>query len=100
MPTQGETVTAYVVAQLPPAMSRELTTRSARTPEGRKLKRILEQHHAVVLPAHEPAVDEGGAIPYTTLELPDMASANRLATALRAIDGVESAYAKPGEELP
>jgi hypothetical protein len=29
-----------------------------------------------------------------------MASANHLATALRDMDGVESAYAKPGEELP
>ena len=91
---------AYVVAQLPLAMSRELSARSARTPEGRKLKKVLEQHDAVVLPSHEFAVDEGGAIPYTTLEVPDMASANRLAAALRDMDGVESAYAKPGEELP
>jgi hypothetical protein len=29
-----------------------------------------------------------------------MASANHLATALREMAGVESAYAKPGEELP
>ena len=93
-------MTAYVVAQLPPAMSRELTARSAHTPEGRKLKRLLEQHGAVVLPSPESAVDEGSAVPYTTLEVPDMATANRLASELRGLGGVESAYAKPGEELP
>lgn len=91
---------AYVVAQLPPALSRELSARSAHSPEGRKLKRILEQHHATVLPSPESTAEEGGAVPYTTIEVPDMASANRLATALRDLGGVESAYAKPGEELP
>jgi hypothetical protein len=81
-------------------VSRELTARSARSPEGRKLKRILEQHGAVVLPSPESAADAGGVLPYTTLRVPDMDSANRLAEALRELDGVESAYAKPGEELP
>jgi len=93
-------VAAYVVAQLQSALSRELSARSARSPEGRKLKKILEQHHATVLPLPEFAAEEGGPVPYTTIEVPDMASANRLATALRDMDGVESAYAKPGEELP
>ena len=93
-------MTAYVVAQLPPDVSRELAARSARSPEGRKLKQILAQHNAVVLRSPEPAADEGGGLPYTTIEVPDMASANRLATALRELGGVESAYAKPGEELP
>jgi hypothetical protein len=81
-------------------MSRELSARSAHTPEGRKLKKILEQHNAVVLPSLESAAEEGSAVPYTTLEVPDMASANRLASELRGLSGVESAYAKPGEELP
>jgi len=93
-------VAAYVVAPLPPAVSRELSARSARSAEGRKLKKILEQHHATVLPSPEFAAEEGGAFPYTTIEVPDMASANRLATALRELGGVETAYAKPGEELP
>jgi hypothetical protein len=81
-------------------MSRELSARAAHSPEGRKLKKILAQHNAVLLPSPESAAEEGGAVPYTTLEVPDMASANRLAAALRGLGGVESAYAKPGEELP
>jgi hypothetical protein len=35
-----------------------------------------------------------------TIHVPDMARAERLAAALRGLDGVETAYSKPGEELP
>jgi len=35
-----------------------------------------------------------------TITVPDMDRANALAEALRALDGVETAYSKPGEELP
>jgi hypothetical protein len=35
-----------------------------------------------------------------TIAVPDMARADKLATALRGLDGIETAYAKPGEELP
>ena len=61
---------------------------------------MLAQHDAVVLPPTDFATDAGGEAPYTTIEVPDMGSANRLAAALRDMTGVESAYAKPGEELP
>jgi hypothetical protein len=35
-----------------------------------------------------------------SISVPDMARANELASALREVEGVEAAYAKPGEELP
>jgi hypothetical protein len=35
-----------------------------------------------------------------TISVPDMPGANELAAALRRIEGVDAAYAKPGEELP
>jgi len=93
-------VAAYVIAQLPSAMRRGLASRSSRSSDVRKLKRMLAEHGGVVLPSTASTADEGGGAPYTTIEVPDMASANHLATALRDMDGVESAYAKPGEELP
>lgn len=93
-------MTAYVVAQLPSAVRRDLAAPSARSAKARKLKKILAQHDAVVLPSSDLAADAGDELPYTTIEVPDMASAQRLATALRDVEGVESAYAKPGEELP
>jgi hypothetical protein len=93
-------VTAYVVAQLPSAVRRDLAAPSARSAKARTLKKILAQHYGVVLPSSDLAADAGDELPYTTIEVPDMASAQRLATALRDVEGVESAYAKPGEELP
>ena len=93
-------MTAYVVAQFPSAVRRELAAHSVRSSQARKLKKVLAQHDAVVLPSSDLAADAGGELPYTTIEVSDMACANRLATALRDVEGVESAYAKPGEELP
>jgi hypothetical protein len=36
----------------------------------------------------------------TTITVPDMARADKLAAALRELKGIATAYAKPGEELP
>jgi hypothetical protein len=94
------TVPAYVVVQFTSAVRRGLASRSSRSSDARRVRRILTEHDGVVLPSTDFAADAGVEAPYTTIEVPDMASANRLATALRDMDGVESAYAKPGEELP
>jgi hypothetical protein len=51
-----------------------------------------------VLPATTPA--ELGDSVFTTIQVLDMDRANKLATALRTMPGIEAAYAKPAEELP
>jgi len=96
--TQGRIVAAYVVVELARRLRGELGGRAAASPTGRTLRKILAEHDAVVLPSV--SADDDDAFPYTTIQVPDMERANSLATALRAVDGVESAYAKPGEELP
>jgi hypothetical protein len=89
-------VPAYVIVQWAPG-SRMPTTRT-RTGRGRELARVLERHRATVL--SDSGADETGAGPTTTLQVSDMAAATELATVLRGLDGVESAYPKPAEELP
>jgi len=97
--TQGRIVAAYVVVELARRLRSELGGHAAASHAGRTLRKILAEHDAVVLPSSVSA-DDDDAFPYTTIQVPDMERANSLATALRAVDGVESAYAKPGEELP
>jgi hypothetical protein len=55
---------------------------------------VLNRHRAVELGS----ADETGDT--RTFAVDDYESASRLAEALRSIDGVESAYAKPADELP
>jgi hypothetical protein len=89
----------YVVVELARRLSGELARSTPRSSEGRELNRILAEHDAVVL-SPGAGVSDDSAFPFTTFEVPDMDRANSLAAALRALDGVESAYAKPGEALP
>jgi hypothetical protein len=65
-----------------------------------KLKRLLAEHDAVVLHAPDAAGADVPESPFTTIAVPDMGRANTLASALREMDEIESAYAKPGDELP
>jgi hypothetical protein len=61
------------------------------------LKRVIAEHGGVLQPAQAgPQGDEASHL----ITVPDMARANALASALREVDGIETAYAKPGEELP
>lgn len=90
---------AYVVVELEGRRGDEVGRRAATTPVPRKLERILKKHDAVLLPS-SPSSGERGASAHLTIQVPDMESANRLATVLRATAGVKTAYAKPGEELP
>jgi uncharacterized protein YbjT (DUF2867 family) len=87
-------VPAYVVVQLAP-------NRGA-TPAltGREVKRLLAEHEAelIVSPVRETA--RGASSASATIAVPDMARADKLAAALRDMEGIVAAYAKPGEELP
>jgi hypothetical protein len=96
-PTERPIVGAYVIAELAHQLSGALAGGKGSTSAGRKLKRILARHGAVVLPSPR---DASAALRSATIEVPDMESAHRLAAALRDVEGVETAYAKPGEELP
>jgi hypothetical protein len=81
---------AFVVIQLPSGRrARDLIAR-------RDFKQLCSDHSAKVIEA------TAGDEPLTplTLTVPDMACANKLAAALRGQEGVETAYAKPGDELP
>ena len=59
----------------------------------RDVRRLLSEHQAELTPADD-AADS------VTIVVPDMDRADGLAASLRGIAGVETAYAKPGEELP
>ena len=59
-------------------------------------KRLVAEHESQVL---EATAGDDPLVPLT-LTVPDMARANTLAAALRGLEGVETAFAKPGEALP
>jgi len=93
-------VPAYVIVQL--ARSRD--TPPARDEHSllmrRDVKRLLSEHDGelIVSPARDGVGDATSLS--ATITVPDMARADQLAAALRSLDGIETAYAKPGEELP
>jgi hypothetical protein len=64
------------------------------------VKRLLSEHEAEVIASS--VQKDAGDVPSVsaTIAVSDMARATRLASALRDIEGIETAYAKPGEELP
>ena len=65
-----------------------------------KVKRLLAEHGAEVIHSSDSKEIDDESPRSATIECRDMACADKLATALREMDGVETAYAKPGEELP
>lgn len=81
---------AYVVIQLAAgSRARALIARP-------DFKRLVAEHTAQVL---EATAGDDPLVPLT-LTVRDMARADALAAALRGLEGVETAYAKPGEALP
>lgn len=95
-------MSAYVVVHL-------ASTRRAKRTHGEhaalthhKVKRLLTEHGAelVTSPDATTATAEPSASASATIAVPDMARADKLAAALREVEGIETAYAKPGEELP
>jgi hypothetical protein len=91
---------AYVVVQVARARARRPARGGAPALTGTGLKQVLTEHDATLLPGPEGGSAEGEAPEFMTIAVPDMERANRLAAALRGMDGVATAYAKPGEELP
>jgi hypothetical protein len=98
MREKGARLTAYVVLQSARRLADELAGRAATSAASRKLRGVVDAHNGVVLPSTTPA--EHGDSVFTTVQVPDMDRANKLATALREMPGIEAAYAKPAEELP
>ena len=81
---------AYVVIQLAAgSRARALIARP-------DFKRLVAEHAAQVI---EATAGDEPLVPLT-LTVYDMARGNTLAAALRGLEGVETAYAKPGEALP
>ena len=93
---------AYVIVQLA-ATRRAKPMRDQRVEHAalahHRVKQLLTEHGAELLGTEEPASprDEFAS---ATIAVSDMACAQKLAAALREVDGIETAYAKPAEELP
>ena len=90
---------AYVIVQWAPGSRMPSARTRGNARRVREFKRLLERHHAAVLPQASPH-DDGDTGAAATIQVSDMATANELAAALRDLEGVESAYAKPAEEPP
>ena len=91
---------AYVVVQLAPSHAVQRARGEYALLTRRDVKRLLSEHDADVIVFPELKTTRDGPLPSATIAVPDMARADKLAAALRGIDGIETAYAKPGEELP
>jgi hypothetical protein len=82
-------MSAYVVVQF----EQRLPTKSRGA-----IERLIARSGGVALGEQDAGTTgESGSM---TISVPDMTGANELAAALRRIEGVDAAYAKPGEELP
>lgn len=91
---------AYVVVQLAPSSRAPRARGKSSALTGRDAKQLLAAHDAKLIASL--VSEDAGGLPCTsaTIAVPDMACADKLAAALRRMDGIETAYAKPGEELP
>ena len=102
-------MSAYVVVQLATAARARrargrdatLTSHDAHDALARdKVKRLLNEHGGKIVSAPESSVAINATAMCATIAVADMGCADRLAAALRDIEGIETAYAKPAEELP
>ena len=91
---------AYVVVQLVPSRGAHRARDESPLKARRDVTRLLSEHGGELIVSS--VRDTAGDAPSlsATITVPDMACADKLATALRGLDGIETAYAKPGEELP
>jgi hypothetical protein len=94
-------VSAYVVVHLAPSRSAEPARGESAILARHDVKKLLSKHGAKVIDAPAPK-SAGGRHPAAcaTIAVPDMARADELAAALCGMEGIDTAYAKPGEELP
>ena len=93
-------MSAYVVVQLAPGRRAKRTRAAHGALAHHKVKRLLTEHGATVIPSPESKAATDETATSATITVPDMARADKLAAALRGMDGIETAYAKPAEELP
>ena len=93
-------VSAYVVVHLSRTRSTTRTRGEHAALTHHTVQRLLTEHGAEIIhsPESKTATDETSTC--ATIAVPDMARAAKLAAALRDMSGIETAYAKPGEELP
>ena len=88
-------MTAYVIVVPATRTGQEAVA----LPASADFRKTLARHGAVALPS--PAAAQASGKPGNlTIQAPDMEQADRLAAVLRDMEGIETAYAKPGEELP
>ena len=95
-------MSAYVVVQLIPTratgrMRGERVEHPALAQH--KVQRLLMEHGAELLGTEQPTFPRAGTSS-ATIAVADMTCAQKLAAALCKVDGIETAYAKPAEELP
>jgi hypothetical protein len=95
MPQDG----ASVVIVVEPGIADDLLRDRPGATAARAIRASAASHGARILPSPAPLRDENGG-EYVTLSIADFAKAARLADALRPMEGVRSAYPKPGEALP
>lgn len=90
---------AYVIVYFAtghPTSRETAAHRSRHTPVLERVKRLAADHDGHLTPSVPGTSPES----MVTITVADMDRARALADALRALDGVEAAYPKPGEELP
>jgi uncharacterized protein YbjT (DUF2867 family) len=93
-------VPAYVVVNVVPRAGAKRDRRGPVVLRRDDVAKLLAEHDARLIASAAPEVAGEDQPASATIAVPDMARANKLASALRGIDGIETAYAKPGEELP
>ena len=94
-------MSAYVVVHLAQSRSAEPARGGSAILARHDVKRLLSEHGAKVIDAPAPKSPVGHhPAACATIAVPDMARAGKLAAALCGMEGIDTAYAKPGEELP
>lgn len=100
--TKGVIVPAHVIVQF--AAEYEVSPlkaekgKTAAPPVTARVKRLVADHDGQL--SLTPSASGTSPTSMAMITVPDMDRANALADALRDLDGVETAYSKPGEELP
>lgn len=88
-----------LTVRLKPAAAAALAREGQPTSETEPLARVLEDLGLSLEPMH-PDVSDPDLASYFTARVPDLETAERAAEALRQVDVVEGAYAKPAAEPP
>jgi hypothetical protein len=89
---------AYVIVHVAKRGERSSARSGRQALTSATVRRILAEHEGVLLP-EDGATDPDASV-VVTISVPDMKRAEALAKALSDLDEVDTAYAKPGEELP